>query len=678
MCYSKWEKNALRICGNWSEQLSSKGKVYFYNCITEISQWQKPSEWTLPDVSKKELLKMIGDRTGLDDRNRQKQHDSSSPKRPKCCVDTTKDTPERLKSDADSGLRNTSQSHNRDGFRKADSTGIDSTKDHFRQLADDIRESWGNILASASIPSVATCVGIQKPFTTSRPNEDTNCRLPTTCSVSKLSTDMSRLRENTTDSQGYNSCGLLRTPSSREQTEASLASRITAMANLLTSAASQGFKRSPRTLTNQSFPNNSNFRSAASSRGCNTDSTLANSPVPNGPSSFGAGNISQGDARTQTSDVLRPTSSSNRGVEVLPTVSSNSRLSSGLSATPMPSADSSTVGSSNDVANANLDWRHSSSQYGEKPSLLGHYNSGTTPRPNIVPGQALRNIVTLLNNAVNARRDLHSGSTPGSHRTPVTNPSPSANPIKEVVNTLSILHSYKKQSDGRQFTETASPCNRGIANGSVSFRPDVDRHKSAEGFLGPPSSDGTSIINSPSYTRTSPHLPSPTTITSTCLDSHSLRTVSAQVSSDDACKASRLPTVNPSPQLSSTSSHDLATVSAPETADVEQQKLEASLLILENPELQKYSDPSLTEKFQLPLADSLENEAQLEFRKFDRLHSVLYSELSGELKKLRALVGISETKLKINQKRKEALEELMDALEVRKTLPSIITSDPPV
>ncbi|VDM02733.1 unnamed protein product, partial [Schistocephalus solidus] len=43
-------------------QLSSKGKVYFYNCITEISQWQKPSEWTLPDVSKKELLKMIGDR----------------------------------------------------------------------------------------------------------------------------------------------------------------------------------------------------------------------------------------------------------------------------------------------------------------------------------------------------------------------------------------------------------------------------------------------------------------------------------------------------------------------------------------------------------------------------------------------------------------------------------------
>lgn len=635
---------------------------------------------------------MIGDRTGLDgnsvkrtyasltqtDRNRQKQHDSSSPKRPKCCVDTAKDAPERLKSDSDSGLRKDSQSHNRDGLRKADSTGIDSTKDHFRQLADDIRESWGNILANASIPNAATCGDIQKPFITSRPNEDTTCRLPSTCSVAKLNTDMTRLHENATDAQGYSSRGLLRTPLSREQTEASLASRITAMANLLTSAASQGFKRSPRTLNNQSSSNSSNFHLLASSRGCNTDSTLIHSPIFNGPNSFGTGNVSQGDARTQVSDVLRPTSSSTRRVEVLPTVSNNSHRSSGFSVIAAPSADSPAVGSSNDVTNCNFDWRHSSSHYGEKPSLLGNYNSGTIPRPNLVPGQALRNIVTLLNNAVNARRDLHSASTPGSHRTPVTNPSPSTNPIKEVVHTLSILHSYKKHSDGRQLTETASPCNRGIPNGSVSFRPEVDRHKPVEGLLGPPSSDGTSIINSPSYTRTSPHLPSPTTITSTCLDSHSLHTVSAQVSSNDTCKTSRLPTVNPSPQLSSASSHDLTTVSAPATVDVEQQKLDASLLILENPELQKYSDPSLTEKFQLPLADSLENEAQLEFRKFDRLHSVLYSELSGELKKLRALVGISETKLKINEKRKEALEELMDALEVRKTLPSIITSDPPV
>lgn len=44
-------------------------------------------------------------------------------------------------------------------------------------------------------------------------------------------------------------------------------------------------------------------------------------------------------------------------------------------------------------------------------------------------------------------------------------------------------------------------------------------------------------------------------------------------------------------------------------------------------------------------------QAQSLLRNFDRLHSVLYSELSGELKKLRALVCISETKLKIHQKR---------------------------
>ncbi|KAL3309241.1 hypothetical protein Ciccas_012214 [Cichlidogyrus casuarinus] len=48
----QWEKNAIRVCGDWSEQLSSKGKIYFYNSVTEVSQWHKPPEWTLPDTSR--------------------------------------------------------------------------------------------------------------------------------------------------------------------------------------------------------------------------------------------------------------------------------------------------------------------------------------------------------------------------------------------------------------------------------------------------------------------------------------------------------------------------------------------------------------------------------------------------------------------------------------------------
>ena len=39
------QKSALRLCGDWSEHISSSGKKYYYNCKTEVSQWEKPREW---------------------------------------------------------------------------------------------------------------------------------------------------------------------------------------------------------------------------------------------------------------------------------------------------------------------------------------------------------------------------------------------------------------------------------------------------------------------------------------------------------------------------------------------------------------------------------------------------------------------------------------------------------
>lgn len=37
---------AENICGDWSEHISSTGKRYYYNCRTEISQWEKPEDWS--------------------------------------------------------------------------------------------------------------------------------------------------------------------------------------------------------------------------------------------------------------------------------------------------------------------------------------------------------------------------------------------------------------------------------------------------------------------------------------------------------------------------------------------------------------------------------------------------------------------------------------------------------
>ncbi|KAL0280517.1 UNVERIFIED_CONTAM: hypothetical protein PYX00_001786 [Menopon gallinae] len=39
------EKERVTRVGDWSEHMSSSGKKYYYNCKTEVSQWEKPKEW---------------------------------------------------------------------------------------------------------------------------------------------------------------------------------------------------------------------------------------------------------------------------------------------------------------------------------------------------------------------------------------------------------------------------------------------------------------------------------------------------------------------------------------------------------------------------------------------------------------------------------------------------------
>lgn len=39
------ERDRIARVGDWSEHISSSGKKYYYNCKTEVSQWEKPREW---------------------------------------------------------------------------------------------------------------------------------------------------------------------------------------------------------------------------------------------------------------------------------------------------------------------------------------------------------------------------------------------------------------------------------------------------------------------------------------------------------------------------------------------------------------------------------------------------------------------------------------------------------
>ncbi|KAK2876472.1 hypothetical protein Q8A67_020568 [Cirrhinus molitorella] len=43
---------------DWSEHISSSGKKYYYNCRTEVSQWEKPKEWLEREQRQKEATKM--------------------------------------------------------------------------------------------------------------------------------------------------------------------------------------------------------------------------------------------------------------------------------------------------------------------------------------------------------------------------------------------------------------------------------------------------------------------------------------------------------------------------------------------------------------------------------------------------------------------------------------------
>uniref|UniRef100_A0A8C5QCG6 WW domain-containing adapter protein with coiled-coil n=1 Tax=Leptobrachium leishanense TaxID=445787 RepID=A0A8C5QCG6_9ANUR len=55
---SKTSDTAYDPADDWSEHISSSGKKYYYNCRTEVSQWEKPKEWLEREQRQKESSKV--------------------------------------------------------------------------------------------------------------------------------------------------------------------------------------------------------------------------------------------------------------------------------------------------------------------------------------------------------------------------------------------------------------------------------------------------------------------------------------------------------------------------------------------------------------------------------------------------------------------------------------------
>eukprot|EP00108_Taenia_solium_P004249 TsM_001148300 transcript=TsM_001148300 gene=TsM_001148300 len=146
----EWQKNTLRVCGNWSEQLSSKGKVYFYNCITEVSQWQKPLEWTLPDMTQSQNVKRSYSILNQTDRVKSRLQDgASSPKRQR--YSGVKGGADRTKVEGNSYSHLEQHNSHLLSPRKLDHSGHGSPQ----RVLGNTRDSFEVVKASSSLTSSA-------------------------------------------------------------------------------------------------------------------------------------------------------------------------------------------------------------------------------------------------------------------------------------------------------------------------------------------------------------------------------------------------------------------------------------------------------------------------------------------------------------------------------------------
>lgn len=766
---AEWQKNALRICNQWSEQLSSKGKVYFYNCITEVSQWQKPQEWTLPDLSKKEISNHIRDKKDCDshaikrtytalvqqDKTKIRQHEgkSVSPKRIKFSSEGLKPVNALADVVSDGKLIATSQNVNNyrstmthervdTDVRNCESRGRNAATNSnaaLRQLVDGLRRSFGHLLATSSLSvdgapsysssstdtdlrqivpmsSIENCTVSNPryvdssaskqlsvlpkscPSTTNTVNQISlsNIPIPPTSSQPKLS---SSAQDNRTSLQFEGSgtpLSQLKTPGvNQPKGSLSLASTLSALVNLLSSVAT------PQQITVTPNANRSPAVGSSASSSCHSSSssrlthnllTSTVSPVVQSPVMHQAvphQHPSNRLSSRQVSDLILRLDSLVQRNKSISFTSSNS-VSNGdqhSSALKMWPVKVTSVGEelADDHARPGL-WSHSLSKpippnYRENAawdpsfcvpagsrvdSTQSHHRNTLSDSHCVETSlsqnqkQSITNLVLALDNAVhttNSSATQHQTQKAGGGHLDSALRLPQ--PARETVTMLSnLLQSHLKQLNAT--TSESKSC-------AISSRSTCESSATTSTF----STLSVPIVGiplPPSLPK-SPHRTSAFSgSTGTCPISPGFSTIGIPLQSA-RCGVLKM-------SICKSEASSITGVECPVHVKPGEQShkeiASAVSLILDNPEMKKYLDDSLVCKYKQATADSLETEANSEYRKFDRLHSVLYSELSVEMKKLRALLRISEAKLTTHQTKKEALQSLMDMLETRKTLPCVL------
>ncbi|KAG9476488.1 hypothetical protein GDO78_003174 [Eleutherodactylus coqui] len=95
---SKTSDSAYDPADDWSEHISSSGKKYYYNCRTEVSQWEKPKEWLEREQRQKDSTKVAinsfpKDRDYRREAMQAAATESSSADKPSCTTPSTSSAP---------------------------------------------------------------------------------------------------------------------------------------------------------------------------------------------------------------------------------------------------------------------------------------------------------------------------------------------------------------------------------------------------------------------------------------------------------------------------------------------------------------------------------------------------------------------------------------------------------
>ncbi|CAH8447790.1 unnamed protein product [Dicrocoelium dendriticum] len=670
----RYEKNALRVCGDWSEQLSSKGKIYFYNCITEVSQWQKPPEWKLPDMEPDELLTRLSNREHMqiDGKNLKRSrlqvvgearqvkdvvYDDrcGSPKRGKYCGNdqsascdlqlrpTSHDEPSRVFAHRVRAAPRSSPRRN--CFQSAGLTAHPrrplSDALPLRALpADDMDISPGSSpMSEGSSPMV----NHRSPYPSKVLRTGLFCR----DSVQMSDTDSSKV---------HRELGTRNGTSSRTSFSGQPSGTLRQLVDAIRASIGSLLDQSPVTVSGSP---------TMKSRRGECRSTFPDSARFDDPCSFVTQHITAPKKPMDDRRLPSPRQGSERELCALSNADKrqlppgyyvprenmnlhNKLPSSSLTSLPIPSAPkhANSVSNCSDGSvdyctlppNENLNFHQSNSSV-DPLSHRSHIKSCRSTAECNEPSKSILIATSHLDsNSIDATpcRDLLSPSC-SSHssraRSQMTEelgdstsrPCRSLD-IQPLLNSPLTTISNRKPSDSITDSCEASPL--------VHSRSDIRRNSFVVCDSIAASSVSTSNPSCPSsYAPICANVPD---------DSAPLRSNNMSFSSDDP-------------------SHE--------------EHCDRLTQILNSPRTQSFIDPVMLTKFSDKTVDRLEQEALLEARKFDRLQSVLYGELSAESKKLRALVRISEAKLAIHREKQTALQELMDAIETRKQLPNLSFSD---